>query len=44
MAHIKTLVSPHTGKKSYRVYINTPHKQICKTFKKKSDAFCQDYL
>lgn len=38
MAHIKTLVSPRTGKKSYRVHIRTPKKTLTKTFKKKTDA------
>ena len=38
MAHIKTLVSPRTGKKSYQVHIRTASKTITKTFKKKSDA------
>lgn len=39
MAHIKTMLSIKTGKKSYRVFIKIPHKKtITKVFKKKSDA------
>ncbi len=38
MAHIKKLVSPRTGKISYRVHIRTHQKTITKTFKLKKDA------